>query len=147
MPAKIKAETTQEKTLIQSDYETLADFRFTLRQFLHFSEEAAHEAGLSPQQHQALLAIKGFSRRDVMTVGELAQKLQVKHHSAVGLVDRLVKEGMVGRETATDDRRKVIISLTQKGARVLERLSSVHKNELRRIGPTFRAALDQLLSS
>lgn len=147
MPPKHKPDSIPEKAPVQADYETLAEFRFTLREFLHFSEEAAHEAGLSPQQHQALLAIKGFSRSGMMTVGELAQKLQVKHHSAVGLVDRLVKEGLVERETATDDRRRVIITLTQKGARVLERLSSVHKNELRRIGPTFRAALDRLLSS
>lgn len=147
MPAKINPAPAPESALAQSDYETLAEFRFTLREFLHFSEEAAHEAGLSPQQHQALLAIKGFSRREVMTVGELARKLRVKHHSAVGLIDRLEKEGMVERHTANDDRRKVIITVTKRGLQVLEHLSSVHKSELRRIGPTFRAALDRLLSS
>ena len=83
------------KQLSKSQYEMLAAFRYALRQFLHFSEEAAHAAGITPQQHQALLAVKGFRGRDCVTVGELAERLQLRHHSAVGLVDRLVAEGLM----------------------------------------------------
>ncbi|MEO6753630.1 MAG: helix-turn-helix domain-containing protein, partial [Chthoniobacteraceae bacterium] len=80
------------KRLSKSQYEVLAAFRFALRRFLRFSEDAATAAGITPQQHQALLAIKGFPARDRVTVGELAERLQIRHHSAVGLIDRLVAE-------------------------------------------------------
>ncbi len=84
--------------LTKREYETLAAFRFSLRQFLRFSEEAAKSEGTTPQQYLALLAIKGYPGREWATVGELAERLQVQHHSAVGLVDRLAGEGMVSRE-------------------------------------------------
>src|SRR5262245_16083828 len=79
------------------EYEALAALRFGLRQFLRFSEEAAHAAGITPQKHQALLAIKGFPGRSRVTVGELAERLQIRHHSAVGLVDRMEAEKLVAR--------------------------------------------------
>ena len=85
------------RQLIKSDYETLSAFRYALRRFVHFSEGAAKAAGITPQQHQALLAIKGFPARDKITVGELAERLQLRHHSAVGLVDRLMVEKLVTR--------------------------------------------------
>lgn len=133
-------------SLTKTDYETLAEFRYALRLFLHFSEEAATAAGLSPQQHQALLGIQGFPGRDRISIGELAERLQIKHHSAVGLVDRLEKEGWVKRLASPDDARKVLIVVTARGLRLLATLSSAHRQELRRIGPSFRAALDRLIA-
>lgn len=135
------------RKLSKSQYELLASFRFALRQFLRFSEDAAQEAGLTPQQHQSLLAIKGYPGRDRVTVGELAERLQVAHHSAVGLVDRLAAEKLVVREQSEEDRRRVFISLTQRGEDVLERLSSVHRAQLRRIGPEMGVLLARLGSA
>lgn len=135
------------RKLSKSQYELLASFRFALRQFLRFSEDAAQEAGLTPQQHQALLAIKGFPGRDRITVGELAGRLQIAHHSAVGLVDRLSAEKLVVRETSEEDRRRVFITLTPRGENILEGLSSVHRAQLRRIGPEMGALLARLGST
>src|SRR5689334_6674231 len=118
----------------KSEYETLADFRYALRQFLSFSEQAAEQAGLTPQQHQALLAIMGFPGREQVTVGELAERLQIRHHSAVGLVDRLVTQGMVERSQATADRRQVYITVSSGGRELLAQLSAAHRDELRRLG-------------
>jgi DNA-binding MarR family transcriptional regulator len=132
------------KPLSKSQYETLAAFRYALRQFLHFSEEAAHGAGITPQQHQALLAIKGFPARDCVTMGELAERLQLRHHSAVGLVDRLVAEKLVARVPSGQDRRQVFVQLTQRGDNVLERLSSAHKEQLKRMAPELILRLKQL---
>jgi DNA-binding MarR family transcriptional regulator len=119
----------------KSDYETLAAFRFQLRQFLHFSESKAHAIGLTPRQHQALLAIQGFPGNDRISIGELANQLLIAHHSAVGLVDRLVAQKLVEREPNKDDRRQVFLSLTQKGLRLLRQLSSAHQSELRKLAP------------
>ncbi len=126
------------------DIRTLAEFRYTLRQFLRFSEDAATDAGISPQQHQALLAIKGFRTDEGISVGDLAERLQIRHHSAVGLVDRLASTGLIARVIAADDRRKVLLDLTEEGERVLARLSTSHRLELRRIGPTLRELLGRL---
>lgn len=128
----------------KADYEALAAFRYALRQFLHFSEEAAASVGLTPQQHQALLAIKGFAGRDRATIGELAERLQIRHHSAVGLVDRLAALDLVIREHATDDRRQVYVALTARGAQMLEQLATAHREELRRIRPQLSLLLEQL---
>jgi DNA-binding MarR family transcriptional regulator len=125
-------------------YETLAAFRYALRKFLSFSESAARAAGVTPQQHQALLAIKGFPERDQVTVGELAERLQLRHHSAVGLIDRLVQEQLVSRTPAREDRRQVLIQLTRRGEDTLEKLSALHREQLKRIGPELRQLLDQL---
>lgn len=123
----------------------LAEFRYALRQFIHFSEAAAQAAGITAQQHQALLAIKGFPGRDSVTVGELAERLQLRHHSAVGLVDRLVAEKLVARAPSTEDRRRVFIQLTSRGESVLAKLSSVHRQQLRRMGPDLGRLLKQLV--
>ena len=130
--------------LSNSQYETLAAFRYALRQFIHFSDEAAKDAGVTPQQHQALLAIKGFPGRDRVTVGELAERLQLRHHSAVGLIDRLVAEKLVLREASEEDRRRVLIRLTNRGEKILEKLSSVHRNQLKRIGAEISELLQRL---
>ena len=132
------------KQLSKSQYELLAAFRYALRQFLHFSEEAARAAGITPQQHQALLAVKGFPGRDCVTVGELAERLQLRHHSAVGLVDRMVAERLVARAPSAQDRRQVYVQLTTRGQNVVERLSSAHSEQLKRIGPELILWLKQL---
>lgn len=121
--------------LTKADYETLAAFRYELRKFLHFSERAAAGRDLAPQQYLALLAIKGFPGREKLAIGELAERLQITAHSAVGLVNRLQGRGLVEREASEQDRRFVFISLTREGNRLLEKLASVHQAELRKVGP------------
>ena len=128
----------------KAEYETLADLRYSLRQFLHFSEEAAQGEGVTPQQHQALLAIKGFPESRSITVGELAERLQIRHHSAVGLVDRLVLKRLVARKQHATDRRQVDLALTELGDSTLEKLSAAHKEQLRRIGPHIESLLKRL---
>lgn len=130
--------------LRKTQYETLAAFRYALRRFIHFSETAAQAAQVTPQQHQALLAIKGFPGRDRVTVGELAERLQLRHHSAVGLIDRLVLEKLVVRTSSNEDRRQVLIQLTGRGEKTLEKLSALHHEQLRRIGPELSQLLEQL---
>jgi DNA-binding MarR family transcriptional regulator len=132
------------RQLSKSQYETLAAFRYALRRFLHFSEEAARAAGVAAQQYQALLAIKGFPARDTVTVGELAERLQLRHQSAVGLVDRLVAEKLVFRAPSSGDRRRVLLQLTRRGEEVLEKIASVHRRQLRRIGPEISHLLGRL---
>ena len=132
------------KALAKADYEKLAAFRFALRQFLHFSEEAALGAGLTPQKHQALLAIKGFPGRDHVTVGELAERLQVRHHSAVGLIDRLVADRLLLRSPGSTDRRVVHLRLSAQGEKVLARLSEAHQEQLRRMGPKILGLLESV---
>jgi DNA-binding MarR family transcriptional regulator len=127
------------KPLTDADYRHLAEFRHLLRQFLAFSEEAARTAGLSPQQHQALLAIKGFGGR--LTVGELAVRLAIKPNSAVGLADRLVGSGLIQRQTDSRDRRRVELTLTTIASRKLADLSQSHRAELRRLAPSLTPLL------
>ncbi len=98
--------------ITKTEYEVLAEFRYTLRSFMSFSEKAAKEVGITPQQHQALLAIKGFPGREQITIGELSERLQIKHHSAVGLLNRLEVESLIARSPDRKDRRKVFIALT-----------------------------------
>ncbi len=132
------------KPITKSQYENLAAFRFALRKFLRFSEDAAVSAGLTPQQHQALLAIKGFPGRDHVTVGELAERLQIKHHSAVGLIDRLVLEDLVTRDASAEDRRQVDIRLTAHGEEMLEELASLHREQLRLLVPELGTLLQRV---
>ncbi len=131
------------KSLSRRDYEALAAFRHALRRFLRFSEEAARQAGLTPQQHQALLAVHG-SPDEAVTVGGLAERLQVRHHSAVGLADRLSALGLLRRRTDRADRRRVLLSLTPKGRRLLEGLSVAHRQELARLQQDLSAALGRV---
>ena len=139
----LNAAMTSSRPLRKSDYEMLAAFRYLLRRFIHFSEEAAKAVNVTPQQHQALLAIKGFPGRDEVTVGELAERLQLKHHSAVGLVDRLVKEKLVARKPG-EDRREVLVRLTAHGEQILTDLSYIHRAELKKLGPQLRRLLQEL---
>ncbi len=135
------------KPLSKAQYEMLAAFRYTLRRFMHFSEQAAQDAGITPQQHQALLAIKGFPGQDQVTVGQLAERLQLRHHSTVGLIDRLVAENLVARAASSQDRRQVFVQLTRRGEQVLERLSAAHSRQLKRISPELNQLLQKLTSA
>lgn len=135
------------KRLTKKDYESLSAFRYALRRFLRFSEEAAESVGLTPQQHQALLAIKGFPGREHATNGELAERLQIKHHSVVGLVNRLEAQGLIVREQGDNDRREVYVGLTKQGAELLERLTAIHQEELRHIAPLLSAILEDVIVS
>jgi DNA-binding MarR family transcriptional regulator len=131
-----------KRRLVDADYRHLAEFRYFLRQFLSFSEEAARAASLSPQQHQALLAIRGFGGR--LTVGELAERLAIKPHSAVGMADRLVEAGLVARQVSAGDRRRVVLTLTRMGAQKLAKLSKAHREELKRLAPLLAPLLNEL---
>ena len=133
----------RSKKLRKAQYETLAAFRYALRKFIHFSETSAETVGITPQQHQALLAIKGFPERDCVTVGELAERLQLRHHSAVGLIDRLVMEKLVARAPSNEDRRQVLIQLASRGEKTLEKLSALHHEQLKRIGPELNQLLER----
>jgi len=143
-PQSHKHARKQVRAVSDREYEMLASFRHTLRLFLSFSEEAARLVGLTPQQHQALLAIKGFRGQGQVTIGELAEALQIKHHSAVGLVDRLVEQGLATRAPAVEDRRQVRVTLSARGLDLLAELTSTHRRELRRVGPELRAAIARL---
>jgi DNA-binding MarR family transcriptional regulator len=130
--------------LKKSHYELLAELRHALRRFQRFSREAAQAAGLTPQQHQALLAIKGFPGREFVSIGELAERLQLRHHSAVGLVDRLVRKRLVRRLHSAADRRRVEVRLSRRGEAKIERLSAAHLRELRQLGPGIRVLLESM---
>jgi DNA-binding MarR family transcriptional regulator len=130
-----------EKQLSLADYQALAELRYQIRRFLYFSEQAARDATLEPRQHQLMLALKGLPRGVRPRIGELAERLQIQHHSAVELVNRLATGGYVRRQRAGDDRREVLLSLTPKGEKVLRELSLHHKAELRMQGPALVNAL------
>jgi DNA-binding MarR family transcriptional regulator len=120
------------RKLSKSDYEGLAAFRHALRQFMAVSEANARGVGLTAQQHQALLSIKGgYAGREEISIGELAEHLLVRNHSAVELVDRLVKAELVTRTPSTEDRRRICLSITPKGEAILGRLSGANLAELR----------------
>jgi DNA-binding MarR family transcriptional regulator len=136
--------TAPDPTLGKAHYELLAELRHTLRRFLRFSREAARSAGLTPQQHQALLAIKGFPGRDFVSVGELAERLQLRHHSAVGLVNRLARRRLVRRTRSRTDGRRVELRLSSLGEARIERLSAAHLSELRQLGPSMRRLLESV---
>jgi len=129
--------------LSENDYHHLADFRFALREFLHFSELAAEAAGLHPQQHQALLVVRGSRNPDV-TVGEVALRLLIKPHTAVELINRMETEGLVQKKADPNDGRRVLIQLTPRSERLLGRLSVAHKAELTRVGPALKEILTHL---
>ncbi|MBZ5719509.1 MAG: MarR family transcriptional regulator [Acidobacteriia bacterium] len=136
-----------EKLLTLPDYQALAEFRYQIRRFLGFSEQAARAAGLEPQQHQLLLALKGLPTGVRPRIGELAERMQLQHHSTVELANRLAMGGYVRRSRAGDDRREVLLVLTAKGEKVLRDLSVSHKDEMRMQGPVLVAALKRVMQS
>ncbi len=128
-----------------TDYQALAEFRYQIRRFLRFSEQMARAAGIEPQQHQLLLAVKGLPEGRRAIIGELAERLQLQHHSVVELVDRLEERGFVQRNRDEGDQRRVLVRLTPAGEEVLRNLSLYHRTELGLIGPTLVQALKALL--
>jgi DNA-binding MarR family transcriptional regulator len=120
-----------------ADYRVLAAFRARLREFLAFSDQASARLGMTQQQYQALLALRTHPGPEPLTISGLASLLLIKHHSAVGMVDRLEKQGIVRRATSTRDRRVVAIHLTPRGKRVMDKLARVHRAELARIAGDF----------
>lgn len=147
-PLRIGLEPTrQAAALAQADYEALADFRYTLRRFLNRSAAAARSAGLTPQQHQALLAIKGHPGGHAISIGELAEKLVLRHHSAGEMVERLLQADLVERRADAADRRRTVLRLSERAERLLAGLSTIHLEELRRIQPSLRRLLAKLEAS
>jgi DNA-binding MarR family transcriptional regulator len=133
------------ETIALSDYQALAELRYQVRRFLHFSEQAARKMGLEPRQHQLMLALKGLPAGMRPTIGTLAERLQIQHHSTVELVNRLSTGGLVRRSRTGEDRRQVLLVLTAKGEKVLRELSVGHKAELLTQGPALVAALERAM--
>lgn len=131
---------SSSKKLKKSQYEALSEFRYQLRRFLHFSETAARNAGLTPLQYLLMLHVRGFPGRDWATVNELADRLQMQHHGVVALLTRCEEVGLVRRQKSTVDRRMVEVHLQAKGAMQLERLAALHEAELCSLGDTFQVA-------
>jgi DNA-binding MarR family transcriptional regulator len=127
--------------LTLSDYQALAEFRYQIRRFQRFSEDAARRAGIEPQHHQILLAIKGRPVGQQARIAYLAERLQIQHHSAVELVDRLMKKGLISRSRNSQDRREVFVKLTPRGEQVLAELTLHTSAELRSAAPALVAIL------
>ncbi|HXG53240.1 MAG TPA: MarR family transcriptional regulator [candidate division Zixibacteria bacterium] len=128
------------------DYRAMAEFRYQIRRFLRFSEEAARRAGIEPQQHQLLLAIKGLPQTAKPTIGVLAERMQLQHHSTVELVDRLEEKKLLYRLRSADDRRQVLVKLTREGEQLLGKLALYHFEELQSVGPRLVAVLKTLIA-
>lgn len=126
------------------DYQALSDLRWHIRRFLRFSEERAREAGIEPRQHQLMLAIKGEKGGAAPTIGTLATRLQLRHHTVVELVNRAEQHGLVRRERGERDRREVHVELTERGDALLRGLSIAHRTELRTMGPALIDVLQEL---
>jgi DNA-binding MarR family transcriptional regulator len=120
------------------DFEVLSNFRYQLRRFLRFSEEAAHSEGLTPQQYLVLLHIKGFPGRDWAHIGELAERLQLQPHGVVALVSRCEALGLVKRQPSQQDRRQVEVHLQEYGMRCLSKLAALHRAELKSLRGAFK---------
>ena len=129
--------------LTDNDYAALADFRFSLRQFQAFSEREAAQCGLTPQQHQALLAIRAAPRGRA-TVGYVSERLILKPHSATGLVDRLEALGLVRRRLSEQDRRQALLELTEQAHGILTTLSAAHRQEIGRLRPLLMELLERV---
>jgi len=127
------------------DFKAMAELRYQIRRFLRFSENAARQAGIEPQQHQLLLAVRGLPDSAKPTIGVLAERMQLQHHSTVELIDRLVERGFLVRLRAIDDRRQVLVKITRDGEAFLETLSLHHLQELQSAGPRFVRVLQSLL--
>ncbi|CAB3687318.1 MarR family winged helix-turn-helix transcriptional regulator [Paraburkholderia rhynchosiae] len=120
------------------DFEQLSEFRYQMRRFERFSEQAAQSEGITPLQYLLLLHIKGYPERDWATVGELAERLQAQHHGVVALVSRCEALELVRRQTSETDRRQVEVHIEKAGERVLARLAELHRAELKSLEGAFR---------
>jgi DNA-binding MarR family transcriptional regulator len=137
----------KEPRVTLSDYRALAAFRYELRRFLAFSEQAARAAGIEPQQHQLLLAIGGLPQGERPNIRTLAERLCVQHHTTVALVDKLQERGLVTRERGTADKREVLVRLTNDGTKLLRELSRLHRQRLQSVGPEMVEALSGILGT
>ena len=133
------------KKLTPANYQALAEFRYQIRKFLHFSEEAVHQAGLERGQYQLMLTIKGLPEGMRPRIREVANRMRIRHHSAVELINRLEAGGYVRRDRAQDDRREVLLTLTGRGERMLEELARHHHEELQSAAPDLVASLRRLM--
>jgi len=132
------------RPISRRDYEVLAEIRYQIRRFLNFSEHSARETGVEPQQHQLLLAIKGLPSGEAPTIRACAERLQIRHHSAVELVNRAEQQGLVVREPSETDRRAVSLSITSRGERMLHDLTLAHRRELHAAAPALVRALTEI---
>jgi DNA-binding MarR family transcriptional regulator len=129
----------------QPNYKAMAEFRYQIRRFLRFSEETARAAGLEPQQYQLMLALKGMPEDARHRIGEVAERLQIQHHSTVELVDRLARRGLIKRRRSETDRREVLLDLTSRGEKLLQELALNHRSELRELAPSLVSALKKVV--
>ena len=134
-----------KNSLSLNDYQAVAEFRHQIRRYLKFSDSAVRDSDLEPRQYQLLLALKGLPPHVRSRIGELAEQLQIQHHSAVELVDRLEASGLVRRQRGTHDRREVLVVLTPAGERVIRELVLHHRTELSTRGPALIEALRRVL--
>lgn len=134
-----------KKTLTLEDYQSLAEFRHQIRRYLRFSDAAVRGSDLEPRQYHLLLALKGLPANVRARIGELAEQLQIQHHSAVELVDRLEASGLVQRQRGTQDRREVLVVLTSAGEKMLRELVLHHRAELTTRGPALIEALRRVM--
>ena len=132
------------QSIKHSDYQALSEIRYNLRLFVRFSEAAARKAGIEPQQHQLLLAVRGIPDGEVPRIAYLADRLQIQHHSAVELLDRMERKGLVARIRGENDRREVLVQLTAQGDHLLSELTRHMRAELRSAAPTLVSALRRL---
>ncbi|APR38632.1 MULTISPECIES: MarR family winged helix-turn-helix transcriptional regulator [unclassified Paraburkholderia] len=128
---------TLTRELVKADFEQLSEFRYQMRRFERFSEQAAQGEGITPLQYLLLLHIKGYPDREWATIGELAERLQAQHHGAVALVSRCEALGLVERRVSETDRRQVEVHLLKAGERVLSRLAELHRAELKSLKGAF----------
>ena len=129
----------------QPNYKALAEFRYQIRRFLRFSEDTARAGGLEPQQYQLMLALKGIPGDVRGRIGEIAERLQIQHHSTVELVDRLARRGLIKRRRGDSDRREVLLELTPRGDKLLQEMALRHRAELREMAPDLVAALKRVV--
>ena len=132
------------RELTAQNYRALAEFRYQIRRFLHFSEKAARFAGLNPQQHQLLLALKGLPRDVEPNIGEIAERLHVRHHSAVELIERLTERRLLHKQQSPADRRRVLLEITAEGEAILQKLSLTHREQLESVAADLVKALKKL---
>jgi DNA-binding MarR family transcriptional regulator len=141
----MKGELMSPRGNVQPNYKALAEFRYQIRRFLRFSEETARAGGLEPQQYQLMLALKGIPGDVRGRIGEIAERLQIQHHSTVELVDRLARRGLIKRRRSGSDRREVFLELTPRGDKLLQEMALRHRAELREMAPDLVAALKKVV--
>ena len=138
---------TTDGDLSAEEYQALSEFRYQIRRFLHLSEEAAAHAGVEARQYQFMLALKGLIQQERVTIRDLAERMQLRHHSVVGLINRLVERKLIERRRGEHDRRQVYIHLTPRGDALLRKLALYHRGELQASGPALVRALEALMKT